>query len=105
MTDCINCSFGPAQIQRNDLDPTVLFSDHLNVFLKDFFEKVYFDKISRKHKKTNAKLPSILIHVVGLQREKTCLRGACEQQRCRPACASAQSNQHLCYSLILKYYT
>ena len=24
---------------------------------------------------------------------------ACEQQRCRPACASAQSDQRLCYSL------
>ena len=27
-------------------------------------------------------------------------RGVCEQQRCRPACASAQSDQRLCYSLI-----
>ena len=28
---------------------------------------------------------------------------ACEQQRCRPACASAQSDQHLYYSLFEKY--
>ena len=28
----------------------------------------------------------------------------CEQQRCRQACASAQSNQHLCYSLSGKYH-
>ena len=28
---------------------------------------------------------------------------ACEQQRCRPACAWAQSDQHLCYSLSGKY--
>ena len=27
----------------------------------------------------------------------------CEKHRCRPACASAQSDQHLCYSLIGKY--
>ena len=30
--------------------------------------------------------------------------GVCEQQRCRPACASAQSDQRLCYSLIGKYH-
>ena len=28
----------------------------------------------------------------------------CEQQRRRPACASAQTDQRLCYSLIRKYY-
>ena len=27
----------------------------------------------------------------------------CEQQRCRSACASAQSDQHLCCSLLRKY--
>ena len=27
----------------------------------------------------------------------------CEQQRCRSACASAQSNQHLCCSLLRQY--
>ena len=30
--------------------------------------------------------------------------GVCKQQRCRPAYASAQSDQHLCYSLIGKYH-
>ena len=30
--------------------------------------------------------------------------GVCEQQRRRPACASAQSDQHLCYSLCGKYH-
>ena len=29
----------------------------------------------------------------------------CKQQKRRPACASAQSDQHLCYSLIEKYNT
>ena len=27
--------------------------------------------------------------------------GSCEQQRCRPACASALSDQHLCCSLFV----
>ena len=30
--------------------------------------------------------------------------GICEQQRRRPACASAQSDQHLCFSLFVKYH-
>ena len=30
--------------------------------------------------------------------------GVCKQQRRRPACVSAQSDQHLCYSLIGKYF-
>ena len=29
--------------------------------------------------------------------------GLCKQQRCRPACASAQSDQQLCYLLYAKY--
>ena len=28
---------------------------------------------------------------------------ACKRQRRRPACTSAQSDQHLCYSLLGKY--
>ena len=30
--------------------------------------------------------------------------GVCEQQKRRPACAPAQSDQRLCYSLIVKYH-
>ena len=30
--------------------------------------------------------------------------GVCEQQRRRPACASAQTDQRLCYSLFAKYH-
>ena len=30
--------------------------------------------------------------------------GVCEQQRCRPACTSVQSDQRLCYYLIAKYH-
>ena len=30
--------------------------------------------------------------------------GVCEQHRCRPACAYAQSDQRLCYSLLGKYH-
>ena len=36
----------------------------------------------------------------GPRREKTCLRGFCEQNKRRSACASPQSDQHLCYSLL-----
>ena len=35
---------------------------------------------------------------------ETLSSGFCLQQRRRPACASAQSDQRLCYSLIGKYY-
>ena len=42
--------------------------------------------------------------IYGPRREKTCHGGFCEQQRCRPACASAQSDQHLCYWLFEKYH-
>ena len=34
-----------------------------------------------------------------------CDKLVCEQQRCRPAFAFAQSCQHLCYSLNVKYLT
>ena len=37
-----------------------------------------------------------------LARENLSL-GVCEQQRGRPACASAQTDQRLCYSLFEKY--
>ena len=42
-------------------------------------------------------------HYLGLEMRKPVFVG-CEQLRCRPACASAQSNQRLCYSLIIKYH-
>ena len=42
-------------------------------------------------------------HIWALTRENLSLE-VCEQQRHRPACASAQSGQHLCYSLIGKYH-
>ena len=37
------------------------------------------------------------IIIDGPRREKTCLHEGCEQQRRRPACASAQADQRLCY--------
>ena len=30
--------------------------------------------------------------------------GVCQKQRCRPACASAQTDQHLCFSLKVSYF-
>ena len=38
-------------------------------------------------------------HIMGLNARKHVF-GVCEQQRRRPACTSAQSDQRLCYSLI-----
>ena len=44
-------------------------------------------------------------HIFGPRLEKTCLRGFAKQQRRRPACATAQPDQRLCYSLFGKYHT
>ena len=44
-------------------------------------------------------------HIFGPRLEKTCLRGFAKQQRRRPAWASAQPDQRLCYSLFGKYHT
>ena len=94
--------------------------DTLIVFLKEFFEKVPFKKVSRRPKK-HERLPSWVYSVYSWMHDflmycsknlvygpwckKTCLHGICEQQRRRPACTSPQSNQRLCYSLIGKYNT
>ena len=40
------------------------------------------------------------VFTFGHRREKTCPQGVREQQRRRPAGASAQTDQYLCYSLI-----
>ena len=45
----------------------------------------------------------VLAHNWASSREKLS-SGVCEQQRRRPACASAQSDQRLCYSLFGKYH-
>ena len=42
------------------------------------------------------------LYEMGLAARKPSL-GVCEQQRWRPACASAQADQHLCYSHFGKY--
>ena len=47
---------------------------------------------------------SAILTLNGPQRETENLSsGVCEQHRHRPACASAQSDQRLCYSLFGKY--
>ena len=45
-----------------------------------------------------------LNYTIGPRREKTCLRGFAKKHRRRPACASAQSDQRLCYSLFGNSY-
>ena len=42
-------------------------------------------------------------NIIGPRRENLSL-GFCEQHRHRPSCASAQSDQRLCYSRFGKYY-
>ena len=45
--------------------------------------------------------------IYGPRRQKTCLQGVCKQHRRRPACASAQSDQRLCFleSIVCKLAT
>ena len=45
----------------------------------------------------------VVMDVTGLNVRKPVL-GGCDHQKCRPACASAQSDQHLPHLLIGKYY-
>ena len=57
-----------------------------------------------KHDNSQDTSPFTLqLHHMGLDRRKPDF-DICKQQRCRPACASAHSDQHLCYSLYGKYY-
>ena len=49
-------------------------------------------------------LVNITILYLGLGARKPVFAGVCEQQRRRPACASSQSNQRLCYSRNGKYH-
>ena len=51
---------------------------------------------------TKQKLPTSALGWVCLDARNTIFR-VHKQQRRRPACACAQSDQHLCYSLIVKY--
>ena len=62
----------------------------------DFFKcrKYVFKAISKNE--IIAEISGYSVDLCGPQSEKTFI--ACEQQRCRPACAFAQSDQHLFYS-------
>ena len=50
-------------------------------------------------------LPYTLPHIILNSTRENLTSGVCKQQRHKPACASAQSDQRLCYSLIEKYNT
>ena len=56
---------------------------------------------SDKKVKNNIRILTIYIWASSRENLSSVL---CEQQRHRPACASAQSDQRLCYSLIGKYH-
>ena len=49
-------------------------------------------------------LPGILSFIKWASSRENLSSGVCEQHRRRPACASAQSDQRLCYSLFEMYY-
>ena len=64
-----------------------------------------FEIILRKNRKLFALL--LLSYKWAATRENLSLGGGgggCEQHRRRPACASAQSDQRLCYSLLGKHH-
>ena len=80
--------------------------DTLMVFLKDFFKEVDFEK-NQQRTKNHEKFPigRVKHQIIGNKHFLgyiPAFRG-CEQQRCRPACTNAQSDQRLCYLLIGKY--
>ena len=65
----------------------VVFPDHNHLLFQLgrtwFFGTVYYERASAQEK---------------------LFSGVCEQQRRRPACASAQTDQRLCYSIFGKYH-
>ena len=62
------------------------------------FEELFF--VHEKRLLNNVwVMPNLCLTVyMDLNAIKPVLEGGCEQHRCRPACASAQSGQRLCYS-------
>ena len=60
---------------------------------------------SQQHNRQTKKGRSLNMEIItGIDVENLSSK-VCEQQRCRPACAFAQSDQHLCFLLIGKYPT
>ena len=74
----------------------------LMVSLEEFFKKVDFEKKAKEHEKFSSR-QRINIGEMDLDARKPVF-GVYEQQRHRPACASPQSDQHICYLLIAKYH-
>ena len=67
------------------------FMKVLNYFIQDIVLKYKYEN------------PFLVRHIMGLD-QKNMSFGVCEQQRYRPACAYAQTDQCLCYSLFGKYH-
>ena len=76
----------------------------------EYLQHMFSWRNNRNYPLTITKYPSLyLFHwpplvVIEPRHEKTCYV-ICEQQRCRSACASAQSDQRLCCSLPRQYNT
>ena len=104
----------PYQVWQNimpDLDPScwTLWWYSLKVLLKMLILKTYqqMPKILKNYPACKELQVGIYAKAgtwYGLWREKSLFKAIWGQQRHRPACASAQSDQHLCYSLIGKYH-
>ena len=85
------------------------FETHLNDFKKSVRRRtgrMSFHSCCKIHRQLLMPVIEKLAEIIakmGLNTRKPVF-GVCEQQRCRPACTSAQSDQHLCYSLNGKYH-
>ena len=68
--------------------------------------RVCFDKHQSKTvMRFNEHRPTNNLTMKWALKQETLASGVCVQQRRRPACASAQSNQRLCYSLAVIFNT
>ena len=77
--------------------------NHIPLKSTDICLVVLWKRLMNKNKWVLHMTKSLIKSQMGLDARKSVF-GVCEQQRRRPACASAQSDQRICYSLIGKYH-
>ena len=92
----------------------MLFRCYLHVFVitatsfhAKFYSKILyciFSKILNTSCLPKWPRQAVQSHIIWASMRENLSSGVCEQQRRRPACASAQSDQRLCYSLFEKYH-
>ena len=91
--------FGPSGLIWIQTDTDLIIPEKI-------FRKSWFRKIQKMYGHTGrwSRKPKFRPDFVWASMQKNLSLGSCQYQMHRPACASAQSDQHLCYSLIGKYY-